>query len=293
MPVRSETKGTVGGEMTPKEQWDREGYVFVKQIYEPERVARLLAICNQTLEQWRICNPENGKPGGDENTNCMRHLNHPGYFRDNPVHRPVLLDAIADPSVIGLTRELFGEEPLFRCTSFFFNPSASSQDGNWHRDSQFGTPDDAAEKAVLQDRGVNGSSVQMQIALEASDDVEVVPGSHLRWDTPEEYAIRKADEQRNSRSNEMPGAIRPLLEPGDAILFNPAGLHRGRYHAGRVRRTFMLTFTKTSSPYYDYFSHQPWCLESGYLEGVKQETRAFFDAFIDIYTEAWKKALSQ
>lgn len=79
----------------------------------------------------------------------------------------------------------------------------------------------------------------MQIALAPSADIEVVPGSHLRWDTPEEYAIRKAAGGANNRSNAMPGAVRVALDPGDAVLFNPMAIHRGRYHANRLRRTLM------------------------------------------------------
>lgn len=279
--------------MTPMEQWQQYGYVIVRRLYEPERVQRLLAICNVLLEQWRTCNPENGKPGGDQNATCMRHLNHPGYYRAHPEWRPFMLDAIADTGVLAIARAVFSEEPLFRCTSFFVNPAETSADGNWHRDTQFWTPDDEAEQNALHNRSMNGSSIQMQIALVPSDDVEIVPGSHRRWDTRDEYYIRKADEQTHNTSNDMPGALRASLQPGDAILFNPMGLHRGRYHSDRMRRTFMLTFTRMSSHYYDYFSFQPWCLEPGYLEGVKSDTRAFFDAFIDIYTESWKTASSQ
>ncbi|MBM3263242.1 MAG: phytanoyl-CoA dioxygenase family protein [candidate division Zixibacteria bacterium] len=278
--------------MTPREQWQQEGYVIVRGLHEPERVQRLLEVCESILAIWRRCNPENGKDCDDPNATCMRHLNHPGYFREHPEWRPFLLDAVADSGVLSIARAVLNEEPLFRCTSLFFNPSEKSVDGNWHRDSQFWTPNDETEKKALQNLDINGTSIQMQIALVPSDDVELVPGSHRRWDTPEEYQVRKADGQANN-TRSLSDSLRVSLQPGDAVLFNPMGLHRGRYHAEKLRRTLMLTFTRTSSPYYDYFSFQPWCLEPGYLEGVKNETRAFFDAFIDLYTESWKTASSQ
>ena len=43
----------------------------------------------------------------------------------------------------------------------------------------------------------------------------------------------------------MPGAFRPLLHPGDGILFNSISIHRGRYHADKLRRTLMIDFVKT------------------------------------------------
>ena len=229
------------------QQWVKEGCVIVRGLFDPARTTQLHMICDRILEQWRVNNPETDKPGGGPEATVMRHLNHRGYFDEGQTAElTLLMDAVADDKVVGTMRAIFNEEPLFRCTSYFFNPLEGGKDGNWHRDSQFGTPDDVAEQAVLAKAAEEGNSVQMQIALAPSDDIEVVPGSHLRWDTPEEYAIRKADGGANNRSNAMPGAVRVALAPGDAVLFNPMAIHRGRYDANRIRRTLMLTYTKIS-----------------------------------------------
>ena len=37
------------------------------------------------------------------------------------------------------------------------------------------------------------AGIQMQIALVANDDVQLVPGSHARWDSAAEYDVRCAD----------------------------------------------------------------------------------------------------
>ena len=169
------------------------------------------------------------------------------------------------------------------------NPLENSRDGNWHRDTQFHCPDEGHEKAMILSGEASGKAIQMQIALAPSDDVEFVSGSHLRWDTPEEYQIRRADGGANSRSHEMPDALRISLQPGDAVAFNPYGLHRGRYHTSKTRRTLMLTYTKTSAPRYDYFSHQPWFLETGYMERLRPHTRAFFEPFVETYKTDWLK----
>jgi len=86
----------------------------------------------------------------------------------------------------------------------------------------------------------------------------------------------------------MPGALRVALQPGDAVAFNPYGLHRGRYHADKLRRTLMLTYTKTSKPRFDYFSDQPWFDTPQHLDGLQEETRAFFEPFIAEYGEQWR-----
>jgi ectoine hydroxylase-related dioxygenase (phytanoyl-CoA dioxygenase family) len=273
--------------------WETEGYVVQRGIFDPERTARLRTLCDGILAQWRTNNPETNQPGGKPDATVMRHLNHPGYFRAHPAARHDLMDAIADPQVLAVARTILGEDPLFRCTSLFFEPLEGGKDGNWHRDSQFGTPDDREEEAVIARLSSAGNSIQMQIALVPSDDVEYVPGSHLRWDRPAEYAIRKADGGEHNRSNEMPGAVRLALAAGDAALFNPYGLHRGRYHTGRPRRTLMLTYTRSSVPACDYFSNQPWFLEPGYLDDLKEPTRAFFEPFVAQYQEFWRTQQAQ
>src|SRR4051812_32200848 len=117
------------------EQWENEGYVVLLGLFDKQRSANLLTICDAILDQWRVNNPEKGAPGGPDAT-VMRHLNQPGYFTEQRTGLSEILDAAADPQVLDVARNILGDEPLFRCTSFFFNPLADGRDGNWHRDSQ-------------------------------------------------------------------------------------------------------------------------------------------------------------
>lgn len=270
------------------QRWQQDGHVVERGLFVSGRAARLAQVCEPILAQWRRCSPETGKPGGGPDATVMRHLNHPGYFRAGADGRADLMEAIADPRVLEVCAAILADEPLFRCTSLFMNPLQTSQDGNWHRDSQFHCPDEEDEKRMIANGGGAGTSVQLQVALVPSDDVEVVPGSHRRWDTSAEYAIRRADGQRHNRSNAMPGAVRIALAPGDAVAFNPVGLHRGRYHTDRPRRTLMLTYTAASHPRFDYFSDQPWFDEPGYLDGLSDGARTFFERFAAQYRHEWR-----
>jgi hypothetical protein len=273
--------------------WQRDGYIVVSGLIHSTRAARLGAIAESILDQWRECNPETGEPGGGPDATVMRHLNHPRYFRQDSARGLVdLLQAVADPAVLDVCRAILDAEPLFRCTSLFMNPESNSQNGNWHRDSQFHHPDEEEERQAIDAGGGLGRSVQLQVALVPSDDVEVVPGSHRRWDTDAEYAIRRADEQRNNRSNAMPGALRVALAPGDAVAFNPLALHRGRYHTDKRRRTLMLTYTSSMHPRFDYFSDQPWFDTAGYLADLDQHTCAFFEQFVNRYGDEWRAKIA-
>ena len=270
-----------------QKQWEEEGYVVVRGLFNPNRTALLRDICFDILKQWRVCNPEKGEPGGGPESTVMRHLNHSGYFGDNRAGFVALMQAVADEGVLNLVRIILQGEPLFRCTSLFFNPQENGRDGHWHRDTQFRSETDDEEREKILSRQGFGAGVQLQVALVESDDVEVVPRSHLRWDTDDEYEIRKADEGKNNKSNDMPNALRVSLEPGDAVGFNAAGLHRGRYHTDKVRHTLMLTYTRADVPVRDYFSHQPWFLEPGYLDGLDDQVRHFFDDFVSQYQTDW------
>jgi Phytanoyl-CoA dioxygenase (PhyH) len=278
-----------------RRQWQTAGWISVPGLLDVQRTIRLRIICEYVLAQWRLRNPENGESGGFGDATVMRHLNHPGYFADRREWLIDLLEVVADQAVLNVVGSVLNDEPLFRCTSLFMNPLETSRDGNWHRDSQFMTRADGEEQALLERSLQNeAGGIQLQIALVPSADIEYIPSSHLRWDTPEEYQIRKSDEGSNNRSNSMPGAMRVSLNPGDAVAFNPMGIHRGRYHADKYRRTLMLTYTATGQEHtQDYFSSQPWFLEPGYLDGLSLEARSFFEGFIETYREFWQKSPQQ
>ena len=274
-------------------RWRTDGYVLVPGLIDLAQAEQLHTICSDILAQWRACDPQTGTPGEKSDATVMRHLNHPAYFSQHPEWLSTLLDAVANPNVLRVVAEILGEPPLFRCTSLFFNPSAIRLDGNWHRDSQFMVKkdDDAAERALLANMSDTGVGMQLQIALIPSDDIELVPGSHLRWDTPEEFAIRKADGWAHNRANTMPGALRVHQAAGDAVLFNPAAIHRGRYYSDIPRSTLMLTYTKVSEPYSDFFSNQPWFIQPGYMDHLSPATRAFFEPFVAQYESYWRSSV--
>jgi hypothetical protein len=269
-----------------KRQWDEEGWLLVRGVFATERAERLHGIIEDILGQWRACDPISGK-AADPDAHAMRHYIHPSYYRAHPEWFPTIIDAVTDPNIYDVARTIFGEDPLFRCTSVYFNPLKTSSEGMWHRDSQFIATSEAEEKEMVLKHAGFAEGVQIQVALVPSEDLEYVPCSHTRWDTPEEYAIRCADGGKQCRSANMPGAIRVRQQPGDAVLFNANGLHRGRYHTDKLRRAFMLTFTTRSRPHFDQLAMQPWLLEPGYIERMSAEARAFFTPFIATYRDYW------
>lgn len=264
----------------------QEGYLVYPQIYCGEELAKIREACEHVLKMYTL--EQDKLAGGIADFQVIRHLNDPRWFEHRPELFKQVMEVVADPRVLGPVEQIFRGESLFRTTSLFVSPRLESKDGDWHRDSQFANSEEA-EKAILKKvrEAPHVDGLQLQIPLLDNEDIEYVPYSANRYDSPEEYAIRLADNQAHNREEGMPNAIRMKLNAGDGLIFNPYGLHRGRYHTDKPRLTLMLTYTSIKEPFYDKFSMQPWCLNESYLANVSTRCKAYFDMFIKQYADFW------
>ena len=269
-----------------------QSYAVVRGLFDATEIQRLNEICERVLTQWRQTPRSDNPPVGPQ-ANYMRHLNDPGYHEGHAEDLSFLLNAIGSAPVLESVRTALGEEVLLALISLYFNPTGASQDGFWHKDK---IGDEAGVAKVPE----TGAGLQMQIALVPTDDLQLVPGSHLRDYTAEEHAICVADDGAHNRSNDMPGAARVCLEPGDAVLFTQLCIHRGRYHRDTPRRTLMLSVKKRAAAEFtlrerglDQYSDQPWFLLPTYLDGVTPGARVFFEEFANFYGARWKARLAE
>jgi|EP01046_Picozoa_sp_COSAG06_P024601 hypothetical protein len=228
--------------------WRRDGFVVIRQALRPDTLATLRVEAERCVARhmrWHGA----GRPGHEDNpadssdVHILRNLNRPCDGHDDGVGPAsigpargsegfhAVMETIADPELLATLREMFCAEPLFRGTALWINPLETSEEGRWHRDSQFMGLDETAERVALEDMAASGlagsQGCQLQIALLPNSDVELVSGSHVRWDTPDERALRYGD--ADSTQN-LPGSTRVDLAAGDAVAFSAWGVHRGRYH---------------------------------------------------------------
>ena len=136
-----------------------------------------------------------------------------------------LLQAVADSSGF----------PELKDAHYYHEQTKRDWDGDWHRDSQFSRTGPELERELV----ASSWSVHIRVALEDDDRLEVVPGSHARWDTDEEMRIRRGSARA---TDQMPNAVRVVLKAGDACLFNAWSIHRATYRRTPVRRTLDLLF---------------------------------------------------
>lgn len=273
-------------------QFREEGYLVFPNVFQGKELEQLLAACNHVLQQV-TAEHDQQHPGQDFIS--FSHVNDLRWHKDTGEHLKAILEAAADPRCLGPVEQIFDGPSLFRCTNCFVNTRFTSNDGSWHRDSQFGRSEQEERELLTKiwtGDYSEGFGLQFQIALVDNDDVEFVPYSINRFDAPEEAAIRLSGNKADSRSNAMPNALRIPLKAGDAVVFNPYGLHRGRYYKEIPRRTLMFTYTPMQSRIYDHFSHQPWFAESGYLEGLSPRATAYFQQFVEAYGQFWTERKS-
>ncbi|MCD9021622.1 phytanoyl-CoA dioxygenase family protein [Cohnella silvisoli] len=220
----------------------------------------------------------------------MRNIHDPKWFDDgNREQMNSILEMIADPRCVGTVEQILGGPSLFRSISYMVNPRYSSEDGNWHRDTQFMVKDDEEERAMIRKfrSAENVSGVHLQIALIDNDDIEYVPYSANRYDSPDEAYIRLDDNKSHCREDGMPNALRVALKAGDGLIFDPVGHHRGRYHKEIPRRSLHITYTSMNHVLHDEFAVQPWFDEPSYLTGLSPRAAGYYRTYADVYRRNW------
>ncbi|WP_437936014.1 phytanoyl-CoA dioxygenase family protein [Sorangium sp. So ce341] len=155
-------------------------------------------------------------------------------FQDDPGALERIAAFVGSPRVCallsGLARPGEGDTPRLKDAHYYHEPTRRDWDGDWHRDSQFGQADPEVERAVV----ATTTSVHFRVALEDDDRLEIVPGSHARWDTPDELRIRRGADRATP---DMPNAVRIALRAGDACVFHAWSIHRATYLREPPRRT--------------------------------------------------------
>ncbi len=143
--------------------------------------------------------------------------------------RRVLFRVLGDRRIECLLRAIFPGPAAFMNTQLFFNPANRDQPNYWHRDIQYTGEPDAVQRAELNNINV----LHMRLALMPERGLELVPGSHVRWDTDEEYGVRM---ERGGRKNceELPNTEVVAMGRGDLLIFSANMLHRGLYGVDRL-----------------------------------------------------------
>jgi len=251
----------------------RDGYVVLPGALDTATVARARGWCDAVLARWRAAHPDAG------DTTNIAWLTEPRWW-DDPAELAGFLDLIAGDDILALLTEI-GAPPLFNNTQYSPEPLAKSWPGVWHRDCQFLFParDDAGEARIRASFG----SAHVRYALVDEACLEVVPGSHLRPDTPAEAAVRW---DKTARTGAMPGAEMVAVAAGDVMLLHAWALHRGHYRVDEPRRTLDVIWQWGGK--LDDFVPPPTCFtDAALLARLSPGARAAFARYVETYAADW------
>ncbi len=263
-----------------KQQWNEQGYLVIPQLFSSGLVEELRTICDGIFKQWVN---QSSEPEKFANLTNMAFLTEPHYFIDYPEELTVLLKAIAHPKILDILDQIVNPDLIFHNTQYFFNPASYTRNGDWHRDQQFGAPNEEIEQLRMK----TTIGIHVHIAFLPDNNLEYIPGSHQRWDTPQEREIRKGLNGKQLNSSEMLNSKRIYLNPGDAVFFNAWGIHRGNYIAEIPRKTFDIIYGTSC----DWCTPSPTCfLQPNILQGLTPQAQAFFQKFINTYQQQWLNA---
>lgn len=262
-----------------KNQLQNEGFCLIPNFMDAASVDKLKIICDDILQQWLESVSDSIQGYYIAN---MAFLTEPVYFKHHPYRLIELLELIADKKILEILNSIAGKKVLFHNTQYFFNPISKSWKGIWHRDTQFLAPEPELEKK----RMIEATAVHFRIAFLKDSCLEYVPGSEQRWDTPEEYTMRKGENGKQQSSEHMPGKRRITLNEGDALLFHAWGIHRGIYDVNTPRRTLDIIY-QWGKPC-DYCPPPPTCFrKSDLLKQLSPSAQEFFSHFIKTYEKYW------
>lgn len=159
-------------------------------------------------------------------------------LKNSSEDRMSLFKIVTNNKIINEVEKVFtSKDGRFLNTQLFFNPVNKKQKNYWHRDVQYA--DDPIEEQ--KDEVINNSNnvVHFRIALKDEPGVELIPGTHARWDTDEEFDVRTQQNNRES-FNDLPNSEIIELKKGDLLIFSANMIHRGIY--GKDRLAFDILF---------------------------------------------------
>ncbi len=212
------------------EEYQKNGYLLRHDFFSEADLVRIEPILQLFHEQWMGKNREHYQSQAINSAYITRRHATPDDARQT------LFDFISCNKMIEIANSLISGEPAFMNTQLFFNPENPDQKNYWHRDIQYVPYSIDRQKERL----ASSTVLHFRAAMVDEPGIELVPGTHKRWDTAQEF------ETRTGANNRMPHDALPdgkaiPLKRGDLLVFSANMIHRGLY--GGDRFAFDIIFS--------------------------------------------------
>jgi ectoine hydroxylase-related dioxygenase (phytanoyl-CoA dioxygenase family) len=221
-----------------KHSYNEQGYFVIRDYFNASEITALRKVILIFHEAWKKDNAEFYQ---EEAFNSSLITGSQYLARDERVK---LFNFISSKKIMAIIDSVMLANPYFMNTQLFFNPVNPKQKDFWHRDCQYDY-DVEDQIKVIQETQV----VHLRIPLFDELGMELIPGTHKRWDNEEEFDVRQEEKGRVSSENLSTGKKIPLAS-GDLLVFSADMIHRGLYGLDRLALD-VLVFD-SSGNYVDY-----------------------------------------
>ena len=196
--------------------------------------------------------------------------------------RITLFNFISSTKIMTIVDAVIKNNPAFMNTQLFFNPINPELKDFWHRDCQY-DHDIEVQKIVINETQV----LHLRVPLFDELGMELVPGTHKRWDTEEEFNVRQ--EEKGRLSNESLSTGKKIkLAAGDLLVFSADMIHRGLY--GMDRLALDILVFDSAGDFSDYID--PDCLPDSAMLAQIDDPRLFNNT-LDLKSKSKSKSKSE
>jgi len=239
--------------------YNDQGYFVIRDYFNASEIASLRKVISIFHEAWKKDNAEFYQEEAF-NSSLITGSQYLAYDE-----RVKLFNFISSKKIMAIVDTVMQANPYFMNTQLFFNPVNPKQKDFWHRDCQYDY-DVEDQIKVIQETQV----VHLRIPLFDELGMELIPGTHKRWDNEEEFDVRQEEKGRVS-SESLPSGKKISLAAGDLLVFSADMIHRGLYGLDRLALD-MLVFDSTGD-YVDYVDDD--CLPDSLMLNEITDPRLF------------------
>lgn len=203
-------------------EYDEQGYFVIRNYFD---AAEILALREVVLKFHALWKEDNAEFYREEafNSSVITGIEYLEYD-----DRLTLFKFISSKKMMDAVESVIPINPAFMNTQLFFNPVNPQQKDFWHRDCQY-DHEVEQQKIAVQETQV----VHLRVPLFDELGMELIPGTHKRWDNEEEFNVRQEIKGKVS-SDSISGGKVINLAAGDLLVFSADMIHRGLYGMDRL-----------------------------------------------------------
>lgn len=204
----------------------KDGYYKLKNFLTESECTLLLDVCQRHFEKWKKVNEKF----------YHEHAINSAYLTDpkwcNQQDREHLFKLFTNSKIIKHITDIFQNKDFaFLNSQLFFDPYSKLKSNYWHRDIQYTELSLSQQKKSIEQNPLN--VIHVRIALKDEHGLELIPGSHNKWDSNEELNIR-LEKEGHRNFEPISHAKKIPLNAGELLIFSANMIHRGLYGLDRM-----------------------------------------------------------